>query len=79
MIAKQEQMANKADWSADSAHGKANPCCHTAYIFVEKTTQRIDLRLTLPKLHLAIIYTKIESRSAPTMFFIHFFDHQHRS
>lgn len=49
MIAEQEQMADS------SAHGKANPGGHPAYIFVEKTAGRIDSRFTLPKLHLAIL------------------------
>ena len=48
-------MANKAD---SSAHGKANPCGHPACIFVGKTTGHIDLRLTLPKLHLATLKKK---------------------
>ena len=50
MIAKQEQMVNKADFSAP---GKANPCSHSPCIFVGKTPGRISSRLTLPKLHLA--------------------------
>ena len=50
MIAKQEQMANKAGlW----AHGKAKPCGHPVCIFVGKTAGCVDQRLTLPKLHLA--------------------------
>ena len=49
-IPKLEQMADMAD---SSAHGKANPCGHPSCIFVRKTAGRIDLRLTLPKLHLA--------------------------
>ena len=52
MMAKQKQMANKANLSA---HGDANPCCHPACIFVGKTAGRIDSRLTLPKLHLATL------------------------
>ena len=50
IMAKQTQMANKAD---SSAHGKANPCGHPACRFVGKTAEHIDARLTLPKLHLA--------------------------
>ena len=38
-----------------SAHGKANPCGHPTCRFVGKTTGRIDSRLILPKLHLAIL------------------------
>ena len=49
MIAKQEQMANKADLSA---HGKPNPCGHPTCRFVGKTAGCTDSRLTLPKLHL---------------------------
>ena len=77
MIAKQEQIRLIGQLTQHMA--RQTPAATLHYIFVEKTTQRVDLRLTLPKLHLAIIYTKIESKSAPTMFFIHFFDHQHRS
>ena len=56
MIAKQEQIVNKADLSA---HVKANPCDHPACIFVGKTAGCIDLRLTLPKLHLATFKGKL--------------------
>ena len=64
MMAKQKQMANKAD---PSAHGDANPCGHPACRFVRKTT---DSRLTLPKLHLAtriIEAQSIESLQCPLL------------
>ena len=50
MMAKQTQMANKAD---SSAHGQADPYGHLTCRFVGKTPGRIDSGLTLPKLHLA--------------------------
>ena len=52
MIAKQEQMENKAD---SLAHGKANPCGHSACIFVGEAAGCIDSRLILPKLNLATL------------------------
>ena len=67
MMAKQKQMANKAD---PSAHGDANPCGHPACRFVRKTAGRIDSRLTLPKLHLAtriIEAQSIESLQCPLL------------
>lgn len=44
-MAKQKQMANKAN---SSARGKANPCGHPASRFVAETARRIDARLILP-------------------------------
>ena len=52
MISKQKLMANKAD---SSAHGKGNPWGHPTCRFVGKTAGRIDLRLILPKFHLATL------------------------
>ena len=47
MNAKLEQMANMAD---SSALGVANPCGHSACIFVREPAVRADSRLTLPRL-----------------------------
>ena len=45
-------MENKAD---SLAHGKANPCGHSACIFVGEAAGCIDSRLILPKLNLATL------------------------
>ena len=50
VMAKQKQMANKAN---SSARDKANPWGHPASSFVGETAGRIDARLILPKWHLA--------------------------
>ena len=49
-MAEKQQIVNKAD---SSAQGKANTRGQPTCRFVGKTAGRIDLRLTLPKLHLA--------------------------
>ena len=54
MIAKQEQMANKADSSAQLA--RQSPVANLQpYLMKIKTAGNIELRLILPKLHLATL------------------------